>query len=397
MPWKDDSPCARLQLVRALALEGNLSAVCRSFGLSRRTAYRWLARYHAEGLAGLQPRSHRPKRVPQKYRSLWSERVLALRRRHRTWGASKLRSRLLHLYPRARRWPARRTIDRWLRAARLSAKAPPRKRPGPIIVRAPLTAATAPNHVWTIDFKGWFRTGDGARCDLLTVRDLASRFVLAVRLVKKLDDQRTRLAMTAIFRRYGLPQIIRVDNGSPFAGLGSRNLSRLSVWWLRLGIQVEFTRRAKPQDNGAHEQMHRILKAETASPPAPSLHAQQRRSERWVRLYNEMRPHQALGGQVPARLYRPSPRPFRQPKPSTYPGAWLIRRVRRNGWIKLHGRLRFIGRAFVHQWIGLHTLNAEVCEIYLDHLLLGTLHQGDGTGSLRPCAYAPPTHPQPNV
>jgi transposase InsO family protein len=277
-------------------------------------------------------------------------------------------------------------------------QSPATQAPGPaIIVRAPLTAATAPNHVWTIDFKGWFRTGDGARCDLLTVRDLASRFVLAVRLVKKLDDQRTRLAMTAIFRRYGLPQIIRVDNGSPFAGLGSRNLSRLSVWWLRLGIQVEFTRRAKPQDNGAHEQMHRILKAETASPPAPSLHAQQRRSERWVRLYNEMRPHQALGGQVPARLYRPSPRPFRQPKPSTYPGAWLIRRVRRNGWIKLHGRLRFIGRAFVHQWIGLHTLNAEVCEIYLDHLLLGTLHQGDGTGSLRPCAYAPPTHPQPNV
>jgi hypothetical protein len=260
-----------------------------------------------------------------------------------------------------------------------------------------LTVATAVNHVWIIDFKGCFRTGDGARCDLLTVRDLASRFVLAVRSVKKLDDQRTRAALRAVFRRYGLPQIIRVDNGSPFAGLGSRNLSRLSVWWLRLGIAVEFTRRAKPQDNGAHEQMHRILKAETASPPAPTLPAQQRRSDRWVRLYNEVRPHQALAGQVPAKLYRSSSRPYHQPAPSSYPTAWAVRRVRRNGWIKLHGRLRFIGRAFVHQWIGLKPIDPEITEIYLDRLLLGTLHRADGNGSLRPCAYAPPTHPPPKV
>jgi transposase InsO family protein len=392
MPWKDDSPSTRLQLVRTLAAEGNLSAVCRQFDLSRRTAYKWLARYHAEGLAGLQRRSRRPTHSPKRYRSLWRDRVLTLRCRHPTWGARKLLIRLQRLHPRARRWPARRTIDRWLRTAHLSAKAPARKRPGPVIARPSLTSATVPNHVWTVDFKGWFRTGDGARCDLLTVRDLASRFVLGVRFVAQLDNKGTRTVMAAIFRRRGLPQIIRVDNGSPFAGLGSRNLSRLSVWWLRLGIQVEFTRRAKPQDNGAHEQMHRILKAETASPPARSLPAQQRRSERWVRLYNEVRPHESLGGQVPASLYRQSPRPFHTPQLSTYPAGWLTRRVRRNGWIKLHGGLRFVGRAFVHQWIGLKLLPAEIIEVHLDHLLLGTLHLADGTGSLRPCRYAPSPH-----
>src|SRR5258707_9919348 len=116
--------------------------------------------------------------------------------------------------------------------------------------------------------------------------------------------------MSGVIQTCGQPRVIRVENGTPFAGNGSLNLSSLSVWWLRLGIQVEFTRRAKPQDNGAHEQMHRILKAETASPPAPSLPAQQRRSARWVHLYNEVRPHQALGGQVPAKLYRQSPRSF---------------------------------------------------------------------------------------
>jgi hypothetical protein len=203
--------------------------------------------------------------------------------------------------------------------------------------------------------------------------------------------------MAAVFRRRGLPQIIRVDNGAPFAGIGTRNLSRLSVWWLRLGIQVEFTRRAKPQDNGAHEQMHRILKAETASPPAPNLHAQQRRSDRWVRLYNEVRPHESLRGRVPATLYRKSPRPFHEPSPSAYPLHWLTRRVRRNGWIKLQGGLRHIGRAFVHQSIGLKPIDPDTHEVYLDLLLLGTLHRSERPGSIRPCSYAPPAHSQPKL
>jgi transposase InsO family protein len=159
-----------------------------------------------------------------------------------------------------------------------------------------------------VDFKGWFRTGEGRRCEPLTVRDLHSRFVLAVVLLANQSDASARRAMRLVFVRYGLPKIIRVDNGAPFGGNGALGLSRLSVWWLRLGIEVEFTRHAHPQDNGAHEQMHRIFKADTAAPPAAGLRAQKRRTRAWVICYNHQRPHEALGQEVPARFYRRSRR-----------------------------------------------------------------------------------------
>jgi transposase InsO family protein len=316
--------------------------------------------------------------------------LAALRKRHPHWGAKKLRHLLARQHPRTGKLPGLRTLERWLHDAGVTVPRPPRARRGPQLPRPLLTKAAGANEVWTIDFKGWFVLGDGQRCEPLTVRDLGTRFVLAIVPVTTTSDRCVRAALRPVFARWGLPAVIRVDNGSPFGGLhGPLNLSCLSVWWQRLGIQVEFIRPAKPQDNGAHEQMHRILKAETLAPPAGNQRAQQRRFQRWQREYNYVRPHEALGGRCPAEFYRRSLRPWQTPLPLHYPAAWLTRRVLGKGAIRFLGRTRNIGRAFAGETIGLQPRDPQHYEVYLGTLHLGTLHLAD-PGAMRPCVFRTP-------
>jgi len=391
MPWKKSAHQQRLSFVsRAVEPHVNMRALCREFSISAPTGYQWLKRYRSHGAEGLFELSRAPQHQPDQYRSWWRKELITLRRQHPSWGAKKLRVLLHQEHPRAQRVPALRTVGRWLQDCALTQPRPPRSRPGPRVPRPALTQPEHCNDVWTIDFKGWFRTADGQRCDPLTIRDLASRYLLGVRIVAEQSEACVRRILTSLFRTRGLPGVIRVDNGSPFAGHGSRHLTALSVWWLRLGIRVEFTRRAAPQDNAAHEQMHRVLKAETASPAAPNPRAQQRRLDRWRREYNTVRPHEALDGGVPAARYRRSPRHFRVPPAPVYPTTWLTRRVRSNGWIKWQGLLRFIGRAFVRQLIGLEPAPDQSWNVYLQTLLIGTLHREDGTGSMRAVGFHEP-------
>jgi putative transposase len=391
MPWKTSTHQQRLNFVSLALLPAvNFRDLCRNFAISAPTGYKWLARYRAGGANGLHELSREPKCSPQKFRSLWRKEVIALRRKHPSWGVKKLHILLQQKHPRAHKLPSLRTLGRWLKTADLTAPQPPRSRPGPQVRRPALTQPDLCNDVWTIDFKGWFRTADGRRCDPLTIRDLASRFLLCVSIVPDQSDACVRRVMAGIFKSLGLPRVIRVDNGSPFAGKGSLNLSVLSVWWVRLGIRVEFTRPAKPQDNGAHEQMHRVLKAETASPAAANPRAQQRRLDRWRTEYNTLRPHEALGGRVPVDLYSRSPRNLHSPAALSYPDTWLSRCVRPNGWIKFEGVLRFIGRAFVRQVIGLQPAANESWNVHMDALLIGTLHRADGSGSMRPAGFQAP-------
>lgn len=240
------------------------------------------------------------------------------------------------------------------------------------------------NAMWTLDFKGHFWTGDGQRCLPLTIRDLHSRYVLCVEHVRQPSEAAVKEVMRRIFRRYGLPKAIRVDNGVPFAAVGPLQLSALSVWWLRAGIKVEFTRRGKPQDNGAHEQMHRVLKAHSARPPAATLEEQRRRLAKFQRYYNEQRPHEALGQRSPAQRYRASPRRYVEPTPLRYGPGWSVRVVSTKGYIKWEGRIRLIGRAFAHQHVGLKvakpgTRRAWV-KVYLGRQLIGELHRADLAG-----------------
>jgi putative transposase len=247
---------------------------------------------------------------------------------------------------------------------------PARPRP----VRSPLAFLRGRycNDVWTIDFKGWFFTGDGRRVQLLTVRDLASRYLLAAQHLQRVDERSVSRCLRRLFGQYGQPKAIRVDRGAPFCGDGPRHWSRLSIEWICLGIAVQITRRARPQDNGAHEQMHRVLKADTAKPPAASLRVQQRRTDRWRRWYNDVRPHEALQQQPPAQLYRPTPRSAKPPA-WMYPSDWPTLLVDRRGHICWRGKRRQIGRAFFAQRIALRPRKYG-WDVYFGTYLLGTLH-----------------------
>jgi transposase InsO family protein len=388
MPWKTSSIVVERERFALAALRQHcaFARLCVQFGISRKTGYKWLTRYRAGGATALGDVSRRPRRCARQKPAGWKAAVQRIRRARPYWGAKKIRARLRALHPH-RRLPAVRTIARWLQELGLLGRPSRRARRGPVVPHPGLTTPRRLHQLWTLDFKGWFRTTDGQRHEPLTVREAWSRFLLEIRLLPKQSDQAARRVLARLFRAHGLPAAIRVDNGAPFGGRGALGLSRLSVWWLRLGIQVEFTRRARPGDNAAHEQMHRRYKAEVLARPAAHRQAQQRRSDRWRHEYNHRRPHEALGQQPTARHYRTSPRPAPASLPTLrYPATLATRRVRSHGDIKWHGRLRFIGRAFVGQTVGLKTLNPSSWAVHLGSLLIGHLHAADPAG-MRPARW----------
>lgn len=386
MSWKQFSAVVRrLQFVK-LASKGqrSLSQLCRRFGMSRKSGYKWKARFESEGPSGLRDRSCQPHRSPRRISSQWLTRIRRLRRQRRSWGSRKLGARLRTEYP-GQGAPAARTIGKWLKRMKLNRRQRRRSPRGPQLPRAELTLARRSNQVWTVDFKGWFRTGDGQRAEPLTVRDLFSRYLLSVRVLPDQSWRPARRVFGRLFQAKGYPGVIRVDNGGPFGSNGPAGLSRLSAWWTALGIRVEFIRPGHPEQNGAHEQMHRVLKAETTRPASIHPRAQQRRTDRWVRIYNQIRPHEALGQRTPAEVYRSKPTPPRRGVLS-YRHGWAVRRVRTNGQIRWRGRKRFVGEAFVGYPVGLNRTGRDKCEVHFAGLLIGELRESDA-GGMRPARY----------
>lgn len=390
MPWKIRSAIGeRLRLVKlAFKAQQPIAQLCRVFGVSRPTAYKWIKRFGAGGRRALSNASRRPHRTPNKTGKRWIKAIRRIRRRHRHWGPKKIRAVLGQGMGDYR--PAVRTIARYLKAAGL-VRQPTRRSPrGPRVELPPLSLPKEANEVWTVDFKGWFRTADGKRAEPLTVRDLFSRYGLVVRLVPDQSWDHVRRVFLELFGRYGQPRVIRMDNGGPFASNGPARLSRLSAWWTALGIRAEFTDPGHPEQNGAHEQFHRLLKTETTRPASSNRRAQQRRINRWLNIYNYERPHEALGQRTPAELYKPGrKRKVARVARPTYPTDWSVRRVRSNGQIRWQGRLRFIGEAFVGYRVGLKRMSADEQEVYFGRVLLGVLRCLD-PGGLRPAAYARP-------
>jgi putative transposase len=400
MPWKHSSVIVERERFALLALKKTCSftELCRQFGITRQTGYKWCQRHRAEGRRGVVDRSRAPKQPAQPQARRWKAKVLQVRRANPHWGAEKLRVELARRHPR-QPLPSGRTMARWLQAAGLARVRPRRARPGPALPHPGLTVPRRRHEVWTVDYKGWYRTGDHQRQEPLTVRDLFSRYLLAIRLLPNQSEQAARAAFVQIFRRHGLPQAIRVDNGAPFGGQGALGLTRLSVWWQRLGIRVEFTRRARPGDNAGHEQMHGVYAREVAATAAADRAREQRRAERWRRLYNERRPHAALGQRYPAARYAPSRRAYPGALPPLrYAKGWSVRWVRPKGEIKWAGRLRYVGRAFARERVGLRPLEEGVWAVYLGSLLIGELHAKD-TAGMRPARWqrgpaAPPPAPE---
>jgi transposase InsO family protein len=388
MSWKQISSLVRRLDFVKLALKGqqSLSQLCRFFGMSRRTGYKWIARFEQQGRRGLRNRTRRPRRSPRQISLAWLKRICRLRRGHRSWGAKKLRARLSKEYPR-QRVPSARTIAKWLSRMKLAGAWRRRSRPGPQLRPRALTVASQSNHAWTVDFKGWFRTQDGQRVEPLTVRDLFSRYLLSIRLLRHQDWRQARRIFLRLFRRYGYPKVIRMDNGSPFGSTGPAGLSRLSAWWTALGIRVEFIAPGHPEQNAGHEQMHGVMKAETTRPASRHLPAQQRRTDRWVRTYNTIRPHEALDQRPPAEVYRPKPAARSRPVALSYPATWVRRSVRSNGQIKRQGRKRFVGEAFIGYRVGLKLVGPGRYAVYFAELLIGELWESD-RGGIRPARYA---------
>jgi transposase InsO family protein len=368
MPWKEmNSMNQRLEFAMRSLRTGNFSELCAEYGISPKTGYKWQRRLLEHGVAGLGEASRRPKRSPEALEESVVCRMVALKVAHRAWGPRKIRAVYRRLHGAA---PSESSFKRVLERAGLTQRRRVRRVVAPTQRLHSGQRGEEPNGVWTVDFKGWWKTA-GRRCEPLTVRDECSRFVLAVQAMESTAGEPVRRCFQGLFERYGLPRAIRSDNGVPFAqSQALLGLTRLSAWWVALGIELERGRPGCPQDNGAHERMHRDLAWEIEATGAAQ---DQAALEVWRTEYNEQRPHEALGMRTPAEVYQPSPRRFQgTPQQLLYPGM-LPRRIGRQGDLKWENHRIFITTALAGWDVGLKPTGEGTLEVWFGHLLLGWL------------------------
>lgn len=376
MPWLETAPMEQRERFiadhrRALY---SMTELCARYGISRKTGYKWLDRFAEAGRPGLQSRSHAPHYCPHKIEPAMAELLCVARRAHPSWGPVKLLDWLRPRHPGIRSWPAPSTVGDLLAREGLVRK---RRRRRPVTHPGVVPIRTSdPNDLWTADFKGHFRTRDGIYCYPLTIADQHTRFLIACHGLASTKGTGVRHVFENAFREYGMPAAIRTDNGVPFATTGIHGLSQLNVWWMRLGIQHQRIRPASPQENGAHERMHKTLKAEAIRPPKGNLAAQQRAFTAFRKEFNQERPHSALGGDPPAARYTASPRPFpnRLP-PLEYPGHFLVKRVTNAGTFRLKHKLLFIANALRQNHVGLEETADGIWSIYFGTVLLGRVDE----------------------
>jgi putative transposase len=358
--------------------EVSLAELCRGYGISRQTGYKWLERYELEGEPGLEEHSRAPLQHPQAMLPEVSQALVSLRSQHPSWGPRKLRAYLQRDTPKIV-WPAVSSIGDLLRREGLAHPRRKRKRTPPYT--QPLQHAGAPNQVWCADFKGWFLTQDGARCDPLTITDAYSRYLIRCCAVKKTDGEHAWAVFEAAFREFGLPEAIRTDNGPPFASRAPGGLSQLSMLWLRLGIRHERIEPGKPQQNGRHERMHQTLKQETASPSERNLRRQQMAFLRFQQEYNQTRPHEALQYETPASRYVGSERRYPAKLPELeYPEGAHLRRVSHQGSVRLHGVRMFVSALLAWEVVGLLEIETypDWLEVYYGPLVIGWMDTRKG-------------------
>lgn len=371
MPWK--ATCKMDQRMRFVVDweqgEHTLAGLSRIYGITRPTAYKWLARYQAEGIDGLADRSrashHHPHAVPKEI----EDAIITLRKAHPAWGPKKLRYILNKDNPQTP-WPARSTIAEILRRRGLVPVGRRRRRTPPYT--QPFRDCDGPNTVWCLDHMGWFLTGNGSKCEPLTLTDAFSRYLFRCQGVPDKSEKVTRAIIEAVFREYGLPDAIRSDNGCPFASRGVGGFSRLSVWFIQLGIVPERIEPGQPQQNGRHERMHRTVQEATARPPAQTLYRQQRAFDAFLKEYNHERPHEALAMATPAEAYRPSSRSFPERlEMVSYPAGMIDRIVQKRGEFNWNCHRVFLGEAFRGHCIGFEPLGSRYWLTYFSTYVLG--------------------------
>lgn len=387
MPWKETRVVdQRVEFIAAVheqerqAGRCNLAEACRRFGISRDTGYKWLARYDAQGPAGLVDRKPVPGRCPHRVVDQVEGQVVELRKQWPHYGPKKLRALLVE--GGVRGVPAASTIgdilerNGLLRPRRRRIRVPPNG--------SPLAHAQQPNDVWSVDFKGHFGLGDGQRCYPLTITDAASRYLIKCESVARPDEAHCRPHFERAFREFGIPSRIRSDNGPPFATKSPGGLSRLSVWWVQLGIEPERIEPGQPQQNGRHERFHLTLKQQTACPPKADVAEQQRAFDRFRHEYNDQRPHEALGQTPPARHYEPSLRPMPEPRSPEYDPDIAVRWVGSSGNTAIKGCRLYVGCVLAGQPVGLRQTDEDEWELFYGPLRLGYVLVRKGEARIEP-------------
>lgn len=387
MPWKEIRPVdERIRFIAAVQEDpkGNFAQLCRRFGIHRSKGYKWLQRYNEQGPAGLEDRKPVARECPHRTPDEVVDRIVAIRKEHPHDGPRKLRLRLLKREPDLV-LPAASTIgeilDRYglIRPRRARLRVPPHP--------SPLEPCQQPNDVWCVDFKGHFALGDGTRCYPLTLSDGASRYLIKCEALTEPREEPVRRHFELAFHEFGLPERIRSDNGPPFATKAIGGLSRLSVWWIQLGILPERIEPGQPQQNGRHERMHRTLGEHTADPPASTLADQQRSFDRFRHDYNEERPHEALGQTPPASHYEPSLRPMPdRPRSPEYGEGFVVRRLGNSGFLKWHGAELRVAKLLAREPVGLKQTDDDEWELHYGSLLIGYVLRRDGKTRIEPIA-----------
>jgi transposase InsO family protein len=369
----------------AAYLRGELpvSRVCDSFGVSRKTAYKWIARYASGGVAELVGRSSRPRSHPNTTSREVVSLIIAMKKQHPHWGPKKLLELLGAAYP-GLKLPATSTVGHLL--ARYGLTKPRRTPRRTSRYGQPFLGYDKPNAVWCIDFKGHFRLGDRTRCNPLTITDGHSRYILRCEALNKARHEPTKAVIEQAFREFGLPDAIRTDNGPPFASTTLGGLSKLAAWWIRLGIRPERIEPGRPDQNGRHERMHRTLKAEATQPVMPDMVAQQRRFDEWRKEFNEVRPHEALGMKTPASYYEASPRAYPAELPEiVYPPHFDTRRVNMSGYILLDKHKYYISWVLPEETVGLEEMDDGKWLLHFGSLPLAVIDTA--TKKIRPLPF----------
>ena len=367
----------RLQFIQdAQSDRFTMAELCARYGISRRIGYKWLSRFAEEGKRGLANRTRAPHTCPHKMRPIVAELLCDFRRAHPDWGARKLLKVLRGRHPKIEDWPAASTTADLL--ARRGLVQRRRRRRAPQHPGVVPCAASAPNDLWTADFKGQFRTANGVYCYPLTIADQCSRFLLTCHGLLSTETLTAKPIFEQAFREYGVPLAIRTDNGVPFATQALHGLSYLNVWWMRLGIVHQRIHPGQPQENGAHERMHRSMKRRAIKPVQRTCAEQQGRFDAFRLEYNTERPHEALAMETPASMYTPSSRdyPNRLPK-IEYPLHFQVKKVTDAGTVRFQRKLLYLANSLVEQEIGFEETDDGVWAIYFNRVLLATMDERD--------------------
>lgn len=382
MPWQEMNPMDQRVLFISDYLRStqeSFASLCRRYGVSRKTGYKWVERYREGGVNGLQDASRRPHQHPNTIPYAIKQAVIELRKKGRIkLGPKKIQTKLQERFPNQAP-PSITSIHNILKREGLVKPRRKRQRVTPYL--DPFKPVTEPNQLWSVDFKGQFKLSNRQWCYPLTVMDHKSRYLIACNGLTGTATVESQKSFEVIFREYGLPARIRSDNGVPFATRGAGGLSRLSIWWIRLGIIPERIQAGKPQQNGQHERMHRTLKQAVTKPPCKSFAAQQHQFDMFRKEYNDYRPHEALGQEVPSKHYKPSLKPYPSRLPQlSYPDYFTVKKIRDNGIVYWNNGQVYVSHLLRGEWIGMEEIGDGVWDLYFGPVRIGSFDQRQQRG-----------------